>query len=81
MKKVITLVLILASFLGGYCLGHMPGSPDLDKPIAAVWRWARKQFGALREIKAEAPARQPGRDKTSAGRPDPTRYPPPPPGN
>jgi len=77
MKKLITLVLILASFLGGYCLGHIPGSPDLDKPIAAAWRWAKKQLGTLRESKADVPARRPDRPKTSKARPDPSRHAPP----
>lgn len=76
MKKLITLVLILASFLGGYCLGHIPGSPDLDKPIISIWRWAKKQLGTLREIKADAPAKHPDRDKTSERQPDPHRHTP-----
>lgn len=47
MKKLIPAVLIGASFLGGYYVGRLPGSPDLHKPILGIWRWADRKISRL----------------------------------
>ena len=40
MKRLLLTVVLLATFLGGYCVGHRPGSPDI---IA----WARRAYGQV----------------------------------
>ena len=58
-KKLITLVLLAASFLGGYCLGRTPGAPDPRTPARAALWWVVRATMSARKLLAprEAQAR------------------------
>jgi hypothetical protein len=47
MKKLIVLILMAATFLGGYHLGRQPNSPDVIGQLQAAWDQAVKLGGEV----------------------------------
>lgn len=65
MRRLIRFIVLVAVFLGGYYLGHLPGSPDVVGHIAKL---CRRVGGPADQARAEAPAQAPAEtpaDQTS----------------
>ena len=53
MRRVVRLILLTAIFLGGYYVGHLPGSPDIFAKTAAAYRQVARTTTSI-SAKAEA---------------------------
>lgn len=65
MKRVLTLLLLTAAFLGGYHLGRLPNSPD-------IFAWGRRTFDRALEMgrSAEQYVTEEDRDETGSAEAD-----------
>ena len=53
MRRLLRLILVVAIFLGGYYVGHLPGSPDIFGKTVATYRQVAKTTKAI-SARAEA---------------------------
>lgn len=65
MRLLLTLVLLVAVFLGGYCFGNQPGRPD-------ILGWARDAYEELRQARDEFTLEASAQEETVCDR-GPTR--------
>jgi len=72
--KLLRLILLLAAFLGGYYVGHRPGSPDIFAMAKDAWQRIDRDDARAPDALADGLDRagRPGAPSAEAGRNDPS---------